>query len=301
MNQNDFFENVKDAVLAKIKKEDESLEASISEVMKSNGQIYHGLTFRGCNNIQPIIYLDSLYERYSEGEKFDEIVDRVWEIYLSSRKNHDFDASLLTSFENAKNNIFAAVMNAELNATILHGMPHRLIEDLAIYYKVDFEFDDSGMGSVKVTNELLKSWGVSEEELHQVAVQNILTKHEVVCRDIFDVVRETIPDECELDELMEDSGMLVISNSHQNNGAVYIIAELGQLKKIAEAVNDDLIILPSSRNELILLKGKMADERSIDEFRNMVMEVNESNVSAEDFLSNNVYIFTRSTNELKIA
>lgn len=302
MTRSEFFEKVKDAVLVKIKDEDNSLDAAISEVMKSNGVVYHGLTFRGNDSVQPVIYLDDFFAKYSDGIDFDEIVDTVANMYFLSRKNKDFDISVLASFEAAKEHITVAVMNTELNERLLEEIPHRNFEDLSLYYRVEFEFSDStGIGSVKISNSLMNTWKVSEEEIHGAAIANTLDKYGAVCRDMFDVIHDIMSDENCIDEEMQNTGMFVLSNDKTTNGAVLIYPEFKQLEKVADALADDLIILPSSKNEVIVLKAEMADGNDIDFFKNMVREVNETSVSVEDFLSNNVYYFNRSKNELKIA
>lgn len=181
MNKSEFFENVKNAVLMRIKDEDNSLDAAINEVIKGNGVIYHGLTFRGNDKVQPVIYLDEFFSKYADGIDFDEIVDTIANMYFLSRKNKDFDISVLASFEAAKEHIMVAVMNTELNEKLLNELPHRDFEDLSLYYKVVFDFkDNSGVGSVKISNSLMNTWNVSEEEIHSVTIANTLGKYKAV-------------------------------------------------------------------------------------------------------------------------
>lgn len=58
MTKNEFMETVKDATLAILREKDETIDAIISNVTKNNGVAYSGLSFRGENNIQPVVYLD---------------------------------------------------------------------------------------------------------------------------------------------------------------------------------------------------------------------------------------------------
>lgn len=300
MHKEEFFEEVKNAVLQKIKECDSSLDAAINEVMKNNGIVYHGLTFRGKDNIQPVIYLDEFYSKYSGGIDFEEIVDTVADMYFLSRKNKDFDVSILSSFDMANKHITAAVMNAELNAELLREMPHRKFEDLALFYRVEFDFtDESGYGAVKITNALMNTWGITEEEIYQVAIENTMIKYKPVCRDMLDIVQDMMPDDFDYEEPVADTGMLVLTNDKTSNGAVLIYPAFAQLEKIANIVNDDLYVLPSSRSELILLRA--SDVSDVDFLREMVTEVNSTNVPDEDVLSNNVYYFRRLENTLKIA
>ena len=301
MTKNEFYESVKDAVLQKVREEDSTLDAIVSEVVKSNGIVYHGLSFRGESNLQPVIYLDDFFERYSSGLNFEDIVDTVAHIYMVNRKNNDIDVNMLTCFEEAKGNISAAVMNAERNDKLLSELPHVIIEDLAMYYKIDIMLPDgSGMGTVKITNALMNSWGITEDELRCIAVDNTLTSHSVVCKDLCEVVRDIMNDETALADVMNDTGMLVLTNKNKLWGAVLMLPEFKQLEKISDAVEDNLIILPSSKHEVIILREELAAVNGFDFLRNMVREVNENEVSAEDFLSDNIYIYRRESGNLEI-
>ena len=63
------------------------------------------------------------------------------------------------------------------------------------------------------------------------------------------------------------------------------------LKKLADAVDDDLVIIPSSIHEVLLLPERLAGtSRSLNE---MVQEVNRQGVEPIDRLSDHVYYFRR--------
>ncbi len=70
------------------------------------------------------------------------------------------------------------------------------------------------------------------------------------------------------------------------------------LKKIASKLNDDLIILPSSVHETILLRASIAGNTSV--LKLMVEEVNQSQVEREERLSDNVYKYERSSDKVSV-
>ena len=65
----------------------------------------------------------------------------------------------------------------------------------------------------------------------------------------------------------------------------------GVLKRFAEKAGCDIYILPSSLHEVLLVPGTM--KISVDDLKEMVKDVNRTVVSAEDFLSDNVYVYRR--------
>ncbi len=79
------------------------------------------------------------------------------------------------------------------------------------------------------------------------------------------------------------------------------MADTETLAKIAADIDSDLIILPSSRHEIILLPfGMAATPERWKEMQTMVSEINHGGtVSAEDFLSDSIYAFHRDTMALE--
>ena len=89
--------------------------------------------------------------------------------------------------------------------------------------------------------------------------------------------------------------MHVLSSKSRVNGAVYM-ADVSTLSKIADELDTDLILLPSSRHELLVLPFGMADgPDKWQEMAAMVTEINHSGtVSDEDFLADSCYSYIRS-------
>ena len=72
------------------------------------------------------------------------------------------------------------------------------------------------------------------------------------------------------------------------------------LKIIAEEVEDDLVIFPSSIYEFIFMPASLI-ERDYHELKEMVETINQNEMSREEVLSNNVYFYNRKTAKLTIA
>ena len=61
----------------------------------------------------------------------------------------------------------------EMNADYLADKPHTLVEDLAVVYAVDLGGGEGGRMSAPITNNLMEQYGVTTEELHDIALQNL--------------------------------------------------------------------------------------------------------------------------------
>lgn len=63
------------------------------------------------------------------------------------------------------------------------------------------------------------------------------------------------------------------------------------IKDFAEALGSSLYIIPSSIHELLLLPVTSTDER--EEIKNMIQEINDTQVKREEILSYSLYLFDK--------
>ena len=84
--------------------------------------------------------------------------------------------------------------------------------------------------------------------------------------------------------------MYVLTNEKRINGAGTIFYD-GLLKKFADKIEKDLIIIPSSIHEVILIPSDngITDE----EVNEMIDEVNENELETVEILSNHMYLYRR--------
>ena len=164
---------------------------------------------------------------------------------------------------------------------------------------------------------------LDEPELYEAAMRNVrLRKYQVM--PIWNLIESNLvqtgfrpkavpfPGEAELSEHEIETmriPMLVITNESMNKGA-YGIVDTDLLKSISDGFESvdgsespDLIIIPSSTNEILALPIRSISEldSELETIRAMVSEVNRTNVSLDERLSDSVYIFERETRELRIA
>ena len=103
-----------------------------------------------------------------------------------------------------------------------------------------------------------------------------------------------------LDELFsapQTCPMYVMSNSVGIYGAAVVLYD-GELRRLASALGRDLIILPSSVHEVLVIPYN--EELVIRDLREMVRHVNESEVPEEEVLSDNVYRYNRDTDMVSV-
>ena len=172
---------------------------------------------------------------------------------------------------------------------MLVDMPHKDVEDLAITYHVLVNRDENGVASAPITNDLLRHYGVSAEQLHEDAVANSQRILPPQLDSMQNIIFGMMPHEAAetlRDEPYPGSTMLVLTNSVQMNGAAALFYP-GIMDQAAEQLGGDFIVLPSSTHEVIMIPADSAtDFRSLEQ---MVKDINRSQVAPEERLSDHVY------------
>ena len=75
-------------------------------------------------------------------------------------------------YEQVKPHLFIRVDRVEGNENILENVPHCQMEDLALTYHVLLNKDGEGISKAMITNSWLEILGVTQEQLHQDALNN---------------------------------------------------------------------------------------------------------------------------------
>lgn len=88
--------------------------------------------------------------------------------------------------------------------------------------------------------------------------------------------------------------LYIITNEKRTFGAASMLYEDG-LHELAESIGTDLYVLPSSVHEVIAVSTSMG---SAEEMARMVREVNTGQVSPEERLSDQVYLYDKNLRQL---
>ncbi len=265
------------------------------EVIKNNGVAYHAVVIRkNSGNIAPTIYIDEYYREYLKGKKVTAITDHVIKLYHESEVRGDFDVEFFTDFSKVCKFLSFKAVNLERNRQILTDIPYRQIEDLALIPICRVNSDIFGSGCITIHNQHVKAWEVSDEELWEnifestfdVAPVNISTISENV-GGVLGMVHDDVLD-----------NILVVSNKEMRFGAGAVFYP-GVLKMISERLNSDLVIIPSSVHETIVMPSFMASSNEYTLSR-MISEVNDSVVSDEEILSDNAYYYDADDETVRI-
>lgn len=280
----------------------------VHKVTKNNNLVLTGISIRSREvNLAPTIYMDGYYNDYKNGRPVMEIIAEVERAYDTYKVEQDFDVSSITDFNHVQDKICYKLVNRDKNKELLSDAPYLPFHDLAVIFYVVVSEDRVGTGTVTVHNHLMEMWGNPDiKELYRIAKNNTQKRYKGRVSNMMEIMGEIIshsadnvdPDVVdaffEMDSVYEDNmmPMFVATNIKKVNGAGVILYD-GLLRTFAEKIGGDFYILPSSVHEVIFVpaNGDM-DERYLIQ---MVKEVNATEVSPDEVLSDNVYKYHADT------
>lgn len=181
---------------------------------------------------------------------------------------------------------YICVCNTEMNRDFLKGVPHEEIEDLSVFVK----FRVSDNASITITNDIAKNLQLTGEEILSMARRNT-DRQEFSVRTLQSVLAGAFG--ADFGEGMDQQQpmipqIFVMSNDNNVDGAS-CIASRAALDKAMEKVGEDFYIIPSSRHEILLVPSSLGF--GINDLREMIHDVNQTEVSVQDYLSDNLYYY----------
>ncbi len=268
---------------------------SVYEALKNNSVVHKGISIKdNDNNIAPTIYMDEFYTDYCDGRDIDDIINDILRIYSANRKGPDIETGRFADFEWVNDRIYFKVINAERNRSLLQQIPHSLKLDLALVYGVYMGNYRGSFSSVLIRNEHLKMWKTDQRKVMELAMRNTPDLLPCGLWTMKDVLKEMgVP----VGETECGSPMYILSNRDRVNGAGVMFYD-GILGKLADDLMSDLYILPSSVHELIAVPA--SEIMCPGELRDMIADVNDTQVSAEEILSYSLYEYRRKNDSIDI-
>lgn len=305
--------NFIDAVITLLQEEvGEEFSIKACKCKKNNGIVLHGISICNANDQTdvvpvPAIYLDEYYQDYYAGKRsLSNIVAAILALNKERTVKMPFDVNTFIDFSKVKDGIMYKLINFEKSQELLQEIPYVKYLDLAVvfFYEV-LDFPEKGsVSNILIRNDHMEKWGASVEDLYNAAFDNTPSKHPVRVQDMESVIKimtemtsdgENSEDSnedflCNIVPNPEVSTLYILSNHKGFYGAACLMYP-DLLKKVAEKMETDIYILPSSVHEILVLP--VSDFATPEQLKSMVKSVNMTEVSVEDYLSDNVYIYHR--------
>lgn len=256
---------------------------TIHTIEKNNNCMLDGLSIMEHDlNISPTIYLNYYYEEYLSGTPFSAVYDQMLHLYQLYKPQDKVDISFFTDYENVKNRLVYKLIHYERNRELLTRVPHIRFLDLAIVFYYLVITSENGCATILIHHQHLTLWQITQETLFQIASKNTPSLLPEELMPLPDIASELPP-------------MFVLTNHYHLHGACCILYP-NVLKQLAGHLDCDLCILPSSVHETILIP--LTTGVSLPEFSSTVQEVNQSEVSPEEILSDHAYHYHLTDNQI---
>lgn len=292
MNYQEFLSSMRTELSARITP---GATLKIQTIMKNNGTHYDGLIIlQPGSNIAPTIYLTPYYHRYLDGVPLEDIYSDILSTYEQHLPETDFDIEMFTDFKRACSRIVMRLISKEYNQSLLTDVPYVTYHDLAIVFYCLIYADSNNQGSILIHNSHMNMWNTSIEQLYHLALQNTpeLLPHKLI--PMAELLK-THPLAHLLD--LNEIPMYILTNIYKTNGASSILYD-NLLMQIADHLQQDFIILPSSIHELILVPVDTFDIHELEYYTQVVREVNETQLADDEVLSDHAYYYQRITQKL---
>ncbi len=231
----------------------------------------------------------------------------VWAELLRSMKNNlkriaampeEFDLGFLKTFKTAKEYLGIAPLSMK-DRGMAEDEICVMMDDIPMSVIAALPEGADGKNVGRLPKKILEYWGVSKEEVLVAAVLNQMQKHKPVIKSMQEVLKSIFPLHALLVGAEQEEHMWVATTEDSQLGSVCMVYP-GFLDKACAEIGEDVFVIPSSIDEVILMKQSEAKEfvlRNPD----FVNEVNKGNLRPNEVLSDKVYHYECATQTFESA
>ena len=271
----------------------EDLRLTFRNSMKPNGVILESVILEKTGRaLSPSVYLKHYFEDYENGRSAEEIAREILSLEDSSPGRLLLSPEDFLDYEKMKEYLIFRLVRRDWNEELLKKAPHLDFMDLSVLFYLLLEEPDFPDAAVLVSRKHLKCWNISTEELYEAALINtpkrlpwecvpmetILSRIDPLCTPPFSPVR-----------------IQVLTNSRRSQGAACLLYP-GVLKEISDRLESNLIIIPSSVHELLLLPEEESGD--LDVLNQIISQINQEELPLTDWLSDHYYYYDRQEERL---
>lgn len=246
----------------------------------------------------PVLYLGELYQGFCAGQSVKELCERIEErLRVDLKAAPEEIIQGISDFTRIKGRIMFRLVHAKKNQERLRVTIHRPFLDLAMEFCIFGEGEEGEAFHAALPEKLMKKWGVDMEELYRQALKNM---EKQLPAEIMSIEEAIMGEAINKGEAESDSSgtLYILSNKKRTYGAGCILYE-GVLKEFSDKFGRDILILPSSVHEMLLIPDEGILKAA--ELEEMVESINRTVVSPKEVLSDKVYRYCRTSGKIEFA
>ena len=290
-------------------------EIKVQESIKMNDDVRTFITvMKNGENTAPMFPIDAYYADYLNGESLDEILGQMVEMRIRHAVKDNTSQEVknrLEDYEKLKDSLRCRLVDPDLNKRSLETLVSRPCGEFALTYQVNLGeiFKNNAEYIVRVTKPLLTQWGITEEDLFRDATAADKRREPALytMADIMiDLQSELLgmgysPENYLIgdNKLPEDleAPMFILTYKDRELGAS-LLAHDDVLEKVGDIMGENYFVIPSSIQEVIIIRESDADVRLLAQ---MCRDVNHDTVKREELLSDKVQHYDITSRKLENA
>ena len=291
LNFKEFQEYIKSNVKDYLPENYKDADIQFTDVVKNNDVHLTGVLIKKENEtLTPNIYINELYEKYSSGMNLDEIVGDIADLRIEHDPPEEAQSigSIFTNYELVK-------LRLE-NRDKLKNQVYTEQGDFAATYHIKIGGDGMLRGSAAVTPNLLKGWGITEEQLREDSLRAEHSKGAVFmdiealdAEKMFGLKPINLLDkQNDIIDNGDGFSLYCLTSEDYRYGASMILQE-DVMGKVSKLMGGDFYILPSSIHETLIVPT--TTQMTLEDMSIMVQYVNKEAVEPEDKLSDKVQFY----------
>lgn len=244
------------------------------------------------------LYVEDLYEEYSQGMTLDVIVEDVQKRLDSLTRTDIIEkAKILNDYNKIKKYLFVRLLNKNKYEKELNDSVYRVIGDIALVLYVHMGEVEGYTSSMKVKSHMLESWDRSQEEVFDAALLNtyFISPPRIYCWEkmIFNSSYEgenfmnLLPDY----PIRKNAVGNCLSTVRRTNGAVAVFLP-GVAKRLADLMNGNLYLVFTSVHEVMIHNEKTANP---EDLLHVLADTVRETTPEADVLTLHIYHYNRAT------
>lgn len=233
----------------------------------------------------PTWYVDNMYDMFRSGKSIEFITDYMLDPGISLPTE---DITNLMDYGKIKDFLVPVLVDTNLNKQLLERYPHRQFLNLSVLYKAHIPTNDNSKDKDEryytiISNDLAKALSVTEETLYEDAMHN-LQNTEFVFNNVSQIIKLYHGVDLPEDNMVP---MWVLSFPNLRDGSSLLLSD-NALKEAYNKIGCDFIIIPSSSDELLLIRKD--SDMDILRLLDLVGEMNKT-LSREILLTQALYTY----------
>lgn len=251
-----------------------------------------------------VAYIDNIFPVFKDGHttirEVAENIIRTWE----NEEKKEFDFDFVWNADYIKENVFYKLVNFAYNRDFLEDVPYVKFLDLAMVFYVSIDIGNGFAGSMIIKNEHLGKLNLTENVVYECAMSNTQNKLSGRVMDMVDSLsavakKMNMPEDIIVQYEKQARGNMYVGTNNRMMFGAAVLAYPNFIEDFSRKIeNRDLVIIPSSVHEIIIVP--VTEDFQMDRIKEIVMEVNRTQLDWTEVLSDSVYYYDNEKQELAI-